>query len=103
MKRLAFCALALGVTAFSALAAEFKGVIADSDCAAKMGAKTAAAGHADCAKACIKKGAKAVLVTPKGQVYKLDDQAKVVPHAGHEVTIDGKLEGDTIHVNSVKM
>jgi uncharacterized protein YdeI (BOF family) len=103
MKRLALAVMALGVCSFAALAAEYTGFIADSNCAASQGAKTANPEHADCAAACIKKGAKAVLVTEEGKVYKLDDQAKVVAHAGHKVTIDGELDGDTIKVSSVKM
>ena len=37
------------------------------------------------------------------KVYKLADQDKVTAHAGHKVTITGKMEGDTIKVDSVKM
>ncbi|SRR5581483_6282976 len=94
---------ALSFFALSAMAEELTGYIADANCAAKQGAKAASEGHAGCAAGCIKKGAKAVLLTEDGKVYKIADQDKVVEHAGHKVTIDGKLEGDTIHVNSVKM
>ncbi len=101
MKRLG---LLVGFFACMALQADdFSGYIVDSNCAAKQGAKAAAAGHATCAEACIKKGASAVLVTPEGKIYKLDDQAKVVDHAGHKVTVTGTAEGDTIKVDSVKM
>jgi hypothetical protein len=45
-----------------------------------------------------------VLVTSEGKVFKIHNQDKVVPdHAGHKVTISGKLDGDSIHVDSVKM
>jgi hypothetical protein len=103
MKRLAFVALALGVSAVGALAEDFTGYISDANCAAKQGKKAASEAHAACAQGCIKKGTAAVLVTPEGKVYKLDDQAKVVDHAGHKVTITGSLDGDTIKVDSVKM
>ena len=103
MKRIALIVLALAVCSFAALAEEFTGVVADSHCAASQPSKVMDPSHADCAAGCIKKGAKAVLVTEAGKVYQLDDQAKAVPHAGHKVTIDGKLDGDTIKVSSVRM
>lgn len=103
MKALGLFVLALTVWAGAALAAEFKGTIADSHCAASKGKAVTQAGHADCAAGCIKKGAQAVLVTDDGKVYKLAPQDKVTEHAGHKVTIEGKLEGDTITVDSVQM
>jgi len=39
----------------------------------------------------------------KGKVYKIDDATKVQDHLGHDVTISGKIEGDTIHVENVSM
>ena len=93
------------VFAFSlvALADEWTGYIADSKCASKQGAKAASDGHAGCAAGCIKKGDAAVLVTADGKVYKISNQDKVVEHAGHKVTIMGKMDGDTITVSDVKM
>jgi hypothetical protein len=35
-------------------------------------------------------------------VYRIDDQAKVTPLAGKQVTITGTMTGDTIKVASVK-
>ena len=81
-----------------AMAAEFKGYIIDEKCSTKAGMK----GNVDCATACLKGGSPAVLVTESGKIYKLDDQAKVVPLAGKQVTITGKMTGDTITVASVK-
>jgi hypothetical protein len=103
MKRILYLALAAASLSLAAMAADFTGYISDSNCAAKQGAKAASDAHANCAASCIKRGASAVLVTPDGKVYKLDDQAKVVDHAGQKVTVTGKLEGDTIRVDSVKM
>lgn len=93
------------VFAFSlvAMAEEWTGYIADANCAAKQGAKAASDGHAGCAAGCIKKGAAAVLVTPEGKVYKIENQEAVTEHAGHKVTITGKMDGETIHVDNVKM
>jgi hypothetical protein len=103
MKRFAFLVIALTISALGALAADFTGFVSDANCAAKNGKKAATEAHANCAEACIKKGTAAVLITPEGKVYKLDDQAKVVDHAGHKVTVSGTLDGDTIKVDSVKM
>ena len=89
--------------AMSAMAADFTGFIADTSCAGKQGAKSASEDHAACAAKCIKGGAAAVLVTADGKIYKIADQDKVTAHAGHKVTITGKLDGDTIAVDSVKM
>ena len=41
-------------------------------------------------------------VTDDGKIYKFTDQAKVVEHAGHKVTVTGKVQGDTITVDKVK-
>jgi Protein of unknown function (DUF5818) len=81
-----------------AMAAEFKGYIIDEKCSAKAAMK----GNVECATTCIKGGAAAVLVTEEGKVYKIADQDKVVPLAGKQVTITGKMTGDTITVASVK-
>ncbi len=97
----------LGITFASALAmtamgAEFTGYISDSSCAAKQGAKAAADGHAGCAKGCIKRGDKAVLVTPEGKVYAIANQDKVVEHAGEKVTLVADASGDSLTVSAVK-
>ncbi len=91
------------VLALGAFGADVSGYIADAKCAAGKGAKTAAAGHASCAETCIKGGSAAVLVTPAGKVYKLDDQAAATPHAGHKVTVSGDVTDDSIKVASIKM
>ena len=100
MKLFATFVLSLTVAAV-ALAGEFKGTIADSHCATSKGAEAASPDHAKCAESCIKKGAAAVLVTPEGKVYKLDDQKQATPLAGKKVTVDGKLEGDTIKIDKI--
>jgi len=84
--------------AMSATAADFKGMITDAKCSTGPKAKDAA-----CAAKCIKGGDSAVLLTDDGKIYKIADQDKVTAHAGHMVTITGKLDGDTIKVDSVKM
>ena len=105
MKRISLVVvLALSVFVLCASAASVTGYISDAGCGAKRGAKAASDAHAGCAEKCIKGGAAAVLVTEEGKVYKITDQAKVTDHAGHKVTIEGDVEGDTIKsVSSVKM
>ena len=104
MRTTVYCLLlVLSLFATSAFAADFQGYIADDKCGAKMGAKAASEKHANCAAKCIQGGAKAVLVTEEGKVYQIANQDKVVDHAVHKVTITGKLDGETITVDNVKM
>lgn len=70
-------------------ATTLKGWIVDSDC----GAKNANAAGSQCAKDCIKKGAKAVL-SADGKIYKLSDQKLAVAHAGSEVEVTGTVDKD---------
>jgi hypothetical protein len=42
------------------------------------------------------------MVTDEGQIYKIADQDKVTEYAGQKVTITGKMDGDSIKVDSVK-
>jgi len=104
MKRLVTGVALLMALALSAMAGQWTGYISDAMCANAKGAATvAAAGHAGCAKACIKKGDKAVLVTADGKIYQIANQDKVTEHAGMKVTLAGDMKGDTITVSSVKM
>jgi hypothetical protein len=96
-KLTAGAALVLGLAA-NGMAAEFKGFVEDQMCAGKPEMK----GNSECAKKCIKGGSPAVLVGEDGKVYKIANQAKVVDHAGMNVTVKGTLQGDTITVASVK-
>ncbi len=91
-------AMFLGL-AVSSFAADFKGFIQDESCSTKPAMK----GNAECSKKCIDGGQKAVLVTADGKIFKIADQDKVKAHAGHNVTITGKLDGDTITVEKVAM
>lgn len=93
----------LSLFAMSAFAASWTGYISDAGCGAK---------HADgseksmkCVQGCVKgKGAGAVLVVGE-KVYKIDDasKSKIMDHLGHKVTVDGKMDGDTVMIDSVKM
>ena len=93
--------LTFAVAAFSAMAADMTGYVSDAKCAADP-AKAESDAHANCAAACARKGAELVFVSG-GKVYKVSDQEKLKAHAGHKVTISGKVEGDTLTVDSVKM
>jgi hypothetical protein len=99
-KVLALFGLAAGLSV-SAMAADFSGTIIDEMCS-KMPAMK---GDVDCANKCIKGGSPAVLVTDDGTIYKIAEQAKVIPQAGKKVTLSGKLDGatNTIHVDKVKL
>ena len=85
------------------MAADWTGYIVDASCAGKQGAKAYTDDHAGCAAKCIKGGAAAVFMNSEGKVFKIANQDKVTAHAGHKVTITGKMDGDTITVEDVKM
>jgi len=89
--------ITMGLAA-SALAAEYKGFVEDQMCAGKPEMK----GDAACAQKCIKGGSPAVLVTESGKIYKIANQDKIVASAGMNVTVMGKLKGDTLTIASVK-
>ena len=98
MKKLtAVATLALGLAAVG-MAADFKGFVEDTKCSTNPAMKN----DAECAQKCIKGGSPAVLETEDGKIYKIDNQAKIVDHAGMNVTMTGKLKGDTITIDSVK-
>src|SRR6202049_826583 len=82
---------------FGALAADFNGYCIYQNCSSKAAMR----GNVECANKCIKGGSAAVLVTDDGKIYKFDDQAKVLHHAGKKVTVTGRLKDDTITVAKV--
>src|SRR5215468_9808324 len=87
------------MAAVSALAADWTGYIVDKNCSGKKGMWTNEA----CAKKCLDGGAPAVFVSEDGKVYNVANQDKGKAHGGHKVTVTGKMEGDTITVEDVKM
>ena len=98
MKRIVSIGLMTIGLAASVMAAEYKGFVEDQACANKPEMK----GDSECAKKCIKGGSPAVLVTEDGKVYKISNQEKIVASAGQNVTVVGKLKGDTLTVDSIK-
>jgi hypothetical protein len=76
------------------------GWISDSKC----GAKGANAGAEACTKKCIEAGASPVVVSDKDQtVLKVENPEALKEHYGHHVAVTGHVDGDKIHVDSVKM
>ena len=98
MKTITAIALMTMGFAASGMAAEFKGFVEDTACAGKPEMK----GDAACAQKCIKGGSPAVLVTSDGKIYKISNQDKIVASAGQNVTVTGKLKGDTLTIDAVK-
>ena len=101
MKRL-WIAVSIGsMLAASGWAETWSGVISDSACGAKHEAGTES--DAACVKSCVKSGKAAVFVSG-GKVYQIsvDSREKVSSHLGRKVTVNGKLEGDTVTIESVE-
>lgn len=74
------------------------GVVSDSNCGAKPGHT------AECTKGCVGHGAKLVVVTDSDQkVLMVDNQDALKGHEGHHVAVTGEVNGDSIHIESVKM
>jgi Protein of unknown function (DUF5818) len=87
-----------GLAAISAMAADVTGYIVDKNCASKK----EMLGNEACAQSCIKRGSPAVLATEDGKIYSISNQDKVKDVAGKKVTVTGKVDGETITVDSVK-
>src|SRR4030081_3356196 len=96
------CALILLVASvsFAGDAQTVNGWVSDAKC----GVNGASAGAEACTKKCIAAGEKAVLVTDTDQkVLAVDNPDALKGHEGHHVAVTGQLDGDKIHVESLKM
>jgi len=92
--------LLVASVSFASDAQTVNGWVSDSKC----GAKGANAGAEACTKKCIAAGASAVVVTDKDQkVLTVDNPDALKDHLGHHVAVTGHIDGDKIHVDSVKM
>ena len=100
MKKLAVAVMFLFVLAGLALAADVTGYVTDAACAAKG---RSGPDHAACAQKCAAKGGDLALVTDEKKVIKIHNKDAVTDHVGHKVTATGKVDGDSIHIDSVKM
>ena len=102
MKKLTLAAAMLGTMfAVGAFADEMTGVISDSHCGAAHSEASAQAKA--CVTKCVKNGSAPVFVSD-GKVYQIekDSQSKVMNHLGDKVTVEAKMEGDTLEIQSVK-
>ena len=92
--------LFLASVSFASDTQTVNGWISDSKC----GAQGANAGAEACTKKCIGAGASPVVVTDKDQkVLTVDNPDALKGHEGHHVAVTGHVDGDKIHVDSVKM
>ena len=101
VKRLSFAVLLVfALFAVTAMAADFKGTISDAKCG-KAHADASEKSQA-CVAKCVNGGGAPVLVT-EDKVLKIHNPEKVKEHLGHKVTVSGKLDGETLHVDKVTM
>lgn len=92
--------VSMASVAFAGDAQTVNGWISDSKC----GAKGANAGAEECTKKCIEGGAKPVVVTDADQkVLTVENPEALKEHYGHHVAVTGHINGDKIHVDSLKM
>jgi hypothetical protein len=92
--------LLVASAAFAGDAKIVNGWVSDSKC----GVKGANASSEACTKKCIGAGASPVVVTDGDQkVLNVDNPDSLKDHYGHHVAVTGHVDGDKIHVESVKM
>jgi hypothetical protein len=92
--------VSMAAVSFAGDAQTVNGWISDSKC----GAKGANAGAEACTKKCIAAGASPVVVTDTDQkVLTVENPDALKEHYGHHVAVTGHIDGDKIHVDSVKM
>jgi hypothetical protein len=90
----------LATASFAGDATTVNGWISDSKC----GVKGAHEGAAECTKKCLDGGASMVVVTDKDQkILTVKNPDALKGHEGHHVAVTGKVEGDSIQVDSAKM
>jgi len=101
MKKLFAVFVLTAIGSMSAFAAEWTGYIGDSKCKHTDGS----AANIACTQKCVKEGADVVFISSDDKVLKIDKAslAKVQPHLGHKVTITGKVDGDTVKIDTIKM
>jgi len=91
-----FLLLAFSATLTLAADGSWTGWITDAKCAPKVGG--------DCAQKCVDKGEKMVFVdADQKTIMQVANQDALKGHAGHHVTVKGKLENGTLTVASVQM
>jgi hypothetical protein len=93
----------------TAMAGEMTGYISDTKCAAEHSKAATAAGwihpkvFESCAKMCVKDGSEAVFLTEDNKVVKIDagSMEKIMPHLGHKVKLNGKVEDGVLKVDNI--
>ena len=90
--------MALSLLSVSAFAETYNAYISDAKCAGKHAEDM----NGKCVQNCVK-GGQAPVAVVDGKVYKVSDAAKVMDHLGHKVVITGKVDGETLNIDSVKM
>ena len=98
------------LVSLSAFGAEMTGYISDTKCASDH-AKSATAAEwihpkvfETCAVQCVKdEGSTPIFLTSDNKVLKMDaaSVAKAMPHLGHKVKVEAKVDGDTIKIESI--
>jgi hypothetical protein len=101
MKKLWMAASIASLFVAGALAATLSGTISDANCGAKHA--DASASDTTCVERCVKRGTAPVLVSD-GKVYQIaaDSRDKVASVLGKKVTVTGKVDKDTVTIESVE-
>jgi hypothetical protein len=110
MRKAILVTLLSALAAATSFAAEMTGYISDTKCASEHSkAQTAAewihpAVFETCAVQCVKEeGSTPIFLTADNKILKIDPASlsKAMPHLGHKVAITGKVEGDTVKIESI--
>jgi hypothetical protein len=97
---LVLCAIAFVTSVSQAKPKETKvsGWVSNDKCGAKD------IDNAECSKKCAEAGSKLVLVSEKDKsIINVDNQEALKGHEGHHVSVVGKLDNGTLHVDKVSM
>jgi hypothetical protein len=79
-------------------ATKMSGWVSDEKCGAKD------IDNADCVKKCAEAGSKLVFVSEKDKsILNVDNQDALKGHEGHYVSVTGKIDNGTLHVDKVSM
>jgi hypothetical protein len=100
MKKLVFASLmAVTLGSFAAMAEELTGYISDAHCGAKHHEVSEA--NSKCISGCLKNGAPVLVVGDKVMKFDADSAAKAKDFAGQNVKVMGKVDGDTVKIDSI--
>ena len=103
MKKVLFVLGFAAVSSMTAFGAEMTGTISDAMCGKKH--VDASKDSIECVQKCVKGGSPAVFITSDDKILKIDPASMktVTPHLGHKVSVTGKVDGDTLKIDSIKM